>query len=320
MREIAFIRQNKKKWQEIELVISRNLKKDPDELSSLYIDLVNDLSYSRSYYPKSKTTIYLNYLTLQIYQKIYKTKRIGKNKLLQFFKEDAPLVAYEYRKTFLFAFIVFAVFVGIGILSSQNDADFAKLILGEGYINMTIENIKEGNAVAVYKSGSNWGSAIAIIQNNLKVAGGMFIYGVFAGIGTFLYLLYNSIMLGSFQYFFVEYGALGDSLRGIWIHGAFEISAIIVTAAAGFILGSSLLFPKTYSRKNSFMIGFKKGFQIFISVIPFIIFAGILEGFITRYALEMPLILNLLIIFGTFGIIFYYYGIYPFRVYRRLQS
>ena len=78
MREVFFIRQNKEKWLEIEQVIDGKIKKNPDDLSSLYINLVNDLSFSQTYYPKSNTTIYLNHLSSQIFQKIYKTKRIDK--------------------------------------------------------------------------------------------------------------------------------------------------------------------------------------------------------------------------------------------------
>ena len=39
---------------------------------------------------------------------------------------------------------------------------------------------------------------------------------------------------------------------------------------------------------NSFKIGFKNSFKIFLSTVPFTIAAGFLEGFITRYSDEMP--------------------------------
>ena len=76
MREIAFIKQNKEKWLEIDQVIQGKVKKNPDDLSSMYISIVNDLAFAQTYYPKSKTTVYLNFLSSQIFQKIYKTKRI----------------------------------------------------------------------------------------------------------------------------------------------------------------------------------------------------------------------------------------------------
>ena len=319
MREIAFIKQNKEKWLDIEQVVLGKIKKNPDDLSSLYINLINDLSFSQTYYPKSKTTVYLNYLSSQIFQKIYKTKRIEQNRLKAFFMKEVPLIMYEYRKYLLLAFLVFAMFTTIGIISTHYDLDFVKLILGEDYVNQTLENIKKGNAVAIYGSGSNWGSAIGIIQNNLGVGAKLYAYGIFGGVGTLFVLMQNSIMLGTFQYFFQQQGVLGDSMRGIWIHGAFEISAMVIEATAGFILGASLLFPKTYSRLNSFKIGFRNSFKIFVSTIPFTIFAGILEGFVTRYALQMPLIIDLVIIFGTLGFIIFYYAIFPYRVHKKLK-
>ncbi|AQX08475.1 stage II sporulation protein M [Elizabethkingia ursingii] len=319
MREIAFIKQNKEKWLDIEQVVLGKIKKNPDDLSSLYINLINDLSFSQTYYPKSKTTVYLNYLSSQIFQKIYKTKRIEQNRLKAFFMKEVPLIMYEYRKYLLLAFLVFAMFTTIGVISTHYDVDFVKLILGEDYVNQTLENIKKGNAVAIYGSGSNWGSAIGIIQNNLGVGAKLYAYGIFGGFGTLFVLMQNSIMLGTFQYFFQQQGVLGDSMRGIWIHGAFEISAMVIEATAGFILGASLLFPKTYSRLNSFKIGFRNSFKIFVSTIPFTIFAGLLEGFVTRYALQMPLIIDLVIIFGTLGFIIFYYAIFPYRVHKKLK-
>ena len=206
MREVAFIKQNKEKWLGIEHVISGKLKKNPDELSSLYINLVNDLSFAKTYYPKSKTTVYLNHLSTLIFQKIYKTKRVEENRFLYFFKTEVPLLVYQYRKYLFFAFSLFAIFILIGVVSSHYDKDFVTMILGEDYVNMTIENIKKGNPIGVYESGSNWGSTLYIIQNNITVGLKLYIYGLFAGIGTVLFAMFNSIMVGSFQKFFVTQG------------------------------------------------------------------------------------------------------------------
>lgn len=320
MREVAFIKQNKEKWLGIEHVISGKLKKNPDELSSLYINLVNDLSFAKTYYPKSKTTVYLNHLATLVFQKIYKTKRVEENRFLYFFKTEVPLLVYQYRKYLFFAFSLFAIFILIGVVSSHYDKDFVTMILGEDYVNMTIENIKKGNPIGVYESGSNWGSTLYIIQNNITVGLKLYIYGLFAGIGTVLFAMFNSIMVGSFQYFFVTQGVLGQSARGIWVHGVFEIFSMVIETMAGLVLGASILFPKTFSRLNSFKVGFKDSFKIFLSTVPFTIVAGILEGYVTRYALKMNLGINLFIIFGTLFIISYYYIYYPFIVNKKLEN
>lgn len=316
MREVAFIKQNKSKWIEFEDAIGGRTSKNPDEMASLYIQLVNDLSFSQTYYPKSNTTKYLNFLASQIYQKIYQTKRQERNRILHFFKTEVPLLVHQYRYYLWFTFVLFFVLVGIGVISAQIDKDFVRLILGDDYVNMTLENIEKGDPIAVYKSGSNWGSFIGITVNNLFVGLRCYVYGVFLGFGTFYVMIMNSIMLGSFQYFFYEQNVFIESIRGIWVHGSMEIFAIVIEATAGFILGGSILFPKTFSRMNSFKFGFRNSFKILLSTMPFTFAAGILEGFVTRYALDMPLFLNLFIIIGTLALISFYYLIYPFWVYR----
>ncbi|KXK20189.1 MAG: membrane protein [Candidatus Parvibacillus calidus] len=102
----------------------------------------------------------------------------------------------EYRRYLLLAFIVFGLSVGIGVLSSIYNESFVRLILGDDYVNMTLDNIANGNPVAVYKSGSNWGSFLGITFNNLGVSLKAFIYGITAGLGTVYIALSNGVMLG----------------------------------------------------------------------------------------------------------------------------
>jgi len=288
-------------------------------MASLYIHLVNDLSYAQTYYPKSKTVTYLNYLASHIYQKIYKTKRQETNRISYFFLTEVPLIVHEYRRYLLYAFILFFMSVGIGVVSAIYDHSFVRLIMGDNYVNMTLENIEKGNPVAVYKSANNFGMYVGITINNLFVGAKCFITGIFGGIGTFKMLLQNSIMLGAFQYFFYDQGVFWESVQGIWIHGSMEIFAIVVESAAGFILGASILFPKTFSRIDSLKIGLRNSFKIFLSTVPFTIAAGFLEGFVTRYSVDMENWANAAIILSTLSLISFYYLIYPSIVAKRLQ-
>lgn len=318
MKEVAFIRQNKSKWLEFEQSLASNQSRNPDEMANLYIHLLNDLSFAQTYYPKSKTTDYLNFLVTQIYRKIYKTKRLEKNKFRKFFTTDVPLLMYKHRKTMWFAFVMFLFFVVLGAVSAKYDDTFVRLILGDGYVNMTLENIEKGDPMAVYKSGGRMGSFIGITVNNVNVALRAFIFGILAGIPTFYIAMTNGIMVGSFQYFFYEQGVFAESLQGIWLHGAMEIFSIIVATASGFILAASVLFPGTYSRFNSFRMGFRESLYIILSTLPFFVAAGFIEGFVTRLSNTMPLSLNLIIILGSFAFIFFYYMVYPFILSRKM--
>ncbi|RKR07761.1 putative membrane protein SpoIIM required for sporulation [Maribacter vaceletii] len=317
MREIAFIRQNKEKWLEFERAIEQKKIDNPDDLSNLYMHLINDLAYAQTYYKKSKLVTYLNNLAVRVYQKIYQTKREESNVFVHFFKVEVPLLLYQYKRYILYSFSFFLIAVLMGVVSAANDDTFVRLILGNSYVNETLQNIENGDPVAIYKSGSNWGSFIGITFNNLRVGLMSFAYGVTGGIGTGYVLLQNGIMLGAFQYFFEQEGVLWKSAKGIWIHGAMEIFAIVIEGAAGFLLGASILFPKTFSRLNSFKRGMRDSIKIVISTFPFTIAAGFLEGFVTRYSNIMPNYVALFIILGTLSLISYYYLIYPFKVYKK---
>lgn len=320
MREAAFIKQNKEKWLKFESKIFGNSSTNPDELSSLYIHLMNDLAYAQTYYPKSKTILYLNNLAAKTFQKIYKSKHEDSNRIISFFKTEVPLIVYEYRRFLYYAFAFFFIFVAIGVISAMNDDSFVRLILGDSYVNQTLDNISKGDPLAVYKSGSNWGSHIGITLNNLKVGLYNYILGFFGGFGTLYVLFKNSVMLGAFQYFFYEQGVFWESVRGIWIHGSMEIFAIVVEAMAGLMLGASILFPGTYSRVESLKIGVKNSLKILLSTFPFTIAAGFLEGYITRYSNTMPNWLSVGIILITLGAIFYYYFIYPRIIYKQTKT
>ena len=319
MREVAFIKQNKEKWLDFELIISNNKKKSPDEIATLHIKIMNDLAYAQTYYPKSKIVLYLNNLAKISHGRVYHAKRSENNVLIAFFFETVPLLVYKHRRYLYISFLFFFICFFIGLLSTFNDDSFARQILGDSYIDQTLENIESGDTLAIYKSGSNWGSFIGILDNNMRVGLNMFLSGLFIGIGTGFYIVYNAIMVAVFQAFFFQQNSFFDSIKGIWIHGTFEIFAMIIEAAAGYIIGASILFPGTLKRMESFKIGMREAFYIYLSTIPFTIMAAFLEGYVTRYYNTMPTLVCLAIIIGCLGIITYYYFILPRKVTAKKQ-
>lgn len=286
---------------------------DPDDLASNYIELTNDLAYAQTFYGKSKTEQYLNELAIRAHQLIYKDQKSSNNKVLHFFKHEIFEAIWHIRRPLLYALLIFLLANLIGIVSSKYDNDFVRLIMGDSYVNMTIENIKKGNPAAVYQSGSEWGGALAITINNVKVAFYAFIFGLFASVGTGYILLSNGIMVGSFHYMFYQYGVLDEAMSAIWIHGTIELSVIVIAGGCGIALGNSILFPKTYTRLESFKRAAKQASKVLISTVPFFIVAGFLEGFVTRHY-QVSIWLSLLIIVVSGIAIIYFYLIKPRRM------
>lgn len=316
MREAAFVKQNKTKWLTFESVLLNKTTIDANELSSLYIEITDHLSYAKTFYPNSNTEGYLNSLASKAHQKIYKTKKESKNRIISFYKTEFPTMFYKYHRELLIAFLVFLLFVMAGVFSAANERDFVRSFLGDGYVNMTYENIKKGDPMAIYKEQGEFNMFLGITINNIKVALMAFGYGIMFGVGSLYIMLQNGIMLGSFQYMFYENGLLWESARTIWIHGTIEISVIIIAASSGLVLGNSMLFTGTYTRLESFKRGVKNGLKILMSTIPFFVIAGFLEGFVTRHT-DMPDWLAIFIITSSLVLIVFYYVIYPNQLHKK---
>ncbi|MCG9972714.1 stage II sporulation protein M [Christiangramia crocea] len=319
MREAAFVRQNKDKWVKYESLLQNIRSLSPEQLSDIYVELSDDLSYSRTFYPKSNTTRYLNDLTSAAHQKIYRSKKESGNRIINFFIREFPSEFHKYQKQLLLSFLIFAGFSLIGAYSSSADAAFVRSIMGDAYVNMTLENIANDDPMAVYKKAAETDMFLGITINNIRVALMAFVFGIMAGIGTVFMLMQNAVMLGSFQYFFYDRGLLWESARTIWIHGTIEISVIIVAGCAGLVVGKSILFPGTYSRLKSFTMGIKDGLKIVVSTIPFFIIAGFLEGFVTRIT-SMPDWLAIIIIIGSLALILFYYVYYPLYLLKKSKN
>ena len=318
MREVVFLKTNEKRWRKIDAIIKGKEKTAPDELAELFIQVSDDLSYAQTNYPDSPTTHYLNQLSTELFRILHKNKKFHYSRFFTFWKYELPLEVRATHKHFLTAFIIFFTFVGIGLISVHYDLDFARVVLGDDYVNMTEQNISNDDPMAVYKKGKDSANLfdeetfmfVRIAINNIRVSLYTFISGALFGLGTIYLLFRNGVMLGTFQWFFYKKGLLLSSFLTIWIHGAIEISCIVIAGAAGLVMGSGFLFPKTYSRKKSFIVNAKRGLKIMIGIIPLIIAAAFLEGFVTRHT-EWHWSIKLSIIVSSFAFIFYYFVIYP---------
>ncbi len=318
MKEITFLKQNADKWQQFESMLTTKGAANPDLMADLFIQLTDDLSYAKTNYPKAKTTQYLNSLAARVHQEIYKNKKEKKSRVITFWKYELPFIFKNSHKQLTYAFIITVIAVLIGIVSAAYDDSFVRLILGDSYVNMTLDNIDKGDPMAVYKSMNQIDMFLGITVNNIYVSFLCFAFGILASFGTGYLLFSNGIMLGSFQYFFYSKGLLLKSVLAIWIHGTLEISAIIIAGCAGLVMGNSILFPGTYSRGASFVRGAKQGVKIVVGLIPVFITAGFFESFVTRYS-NMPMWLSLLIIGTSLTFIIWYFIIYPIRLNKRVN-
>lgn len=308
MREGLFIKKNIDKWKQYQYEPAT----DPDEMAGQFTELVNDLGYSKTFYPHSKVTQYLNGLASRIYLGIYRNKKEQVSRIFNFWKVELPTVVRKYHREIFYSFLVFTLFAILAAFSAAHDETFIRGVLGDRYMDMTEENIAKGDPFGVYKHENQWNMFTWIAVNNIKVSFMVFVCGFILSIGTIWQLFQNGVMLGAFQYYFFTKGLGLKSVLVIWIHGTLEISSIIIAGGAGFILGNSILFPGTHRRLHSLKRGARDGIKLMIGLVPIFIVAAFLEGFVTRWS-TMPIWLSIAILAGSLTFIVWYFIIYPLR-------
>ncbi|MBK8608671.1 MAG: stage II sporulation protein M [Chitinophagaceae bacterium] len=330
MREARFIKDNAEKWKQYQHAATDN----PDEMADRFITLIDDLSYAKTFYPRSKVTRWINGLAAGIYQSIYQNKKEKYSRIFQFWRYELPLLFKKYHRILLFTTFVFILFVCIGVFSSIKDENFVRGILGDGYVDMTEENILKGDPFGVYKDGNPFTMFVTIAINNIFVALMFVLGGFFLGIPTLFRwpiikvsgLWYTAMMLGAFQYMFFSHGLGLKSVLVIWIHGTLEIFIFVISAAAGFIIASSIIFPGTYSRKVSCMRGVKDAVKIILVIIPILLVAAFFESYVTHLMSQtydkeanagLPVWASISILLLSFSFMIWYFVILPIRLHKR---
>ena len=314
MREALFIKKNKSRWERIQ----KNESADPDEVAKDFIQLVDDLSYAKTFYPKSRVTKYINTLASRIYLGIYQNRRDDRNRLGYFWKYDVPLTVYKHGKIVLFSFFIFFSFYAIGFFSSQQDETFIRQVFGDRYVDTTEKNIASGNPFGIYQSGTPFFNWVGIMINNIIVSFMYFVKGIFAGIFSLTSLAKESMRVGVFHFMFFEKGHGFAFILAVMIHGLLELTAIVIACAGGVIMGTSYLFPGTRSRLQAFREGVKDGVKIIIGLIPILIVAAFYEGYVTRHY-KMPVLINLLMLGTSAAFVIWYFILYPIQLKKRKE-
>jgi uncharacterized membrane protein SpoIIM required for sporulation len=319
MKESRFIEKNKDKWKRIEDHLASDLSSGND-LRADFIELTDDLSYAKTFYDKRSVRSYLNNLTTRVFHQIHRSNGLQHIRLVSFILHDIPLISFRYRRTLLLSLAIGILGFIIGFSLTLAEEDFPLAFFGPAYVEATIAHIEQQNPMAIYDQGSGSDMFLTITLNNLKVGLMIFISGIFFSIGSIGLTLINAIMVGVFTCFLYQHGVVKEFHLTVWQHGTIEILGMIVSCAAGIILGSSLLFPGSYSRSRAFYIHARSAITLYLSTLPLVVIAGFIESYFTRHQ-DLPDSLRISFIALSLLFMVGYYAILPFfKFYRKKNT
>jgi uncharacterized membrane protein SpoIIM required for sporulation len=117
------------------------------------------------------------------------------------------------------------------------------------------------------------------IRNNVGVAFKCYAGGVFLGLGSLLALFYNGLFGGVIAGYLVSRGLSGTFFSFVATHSAFELTAIVLSGAAGLRLGRALLAPGRMSRSQALAQAGGESIVVIYGVAIMLLIAAAIEAF-----------------------------------------
>ena len=128
-------------------------------------------------------------------------------------------------------------------------------------------------------SSENWVMFGYYIMNNIGIAFQTFAGGLLFGLGSLFFLLFNGLTIGAVAGHLTQIG-YGQTFWSFVIgHGAFELTAIVLSGAAGLRLGWALVAPGRLHRAEALRLSARTSIQIVAGVILFLLIAAFIEAY-----------------------------------------
>lgn len=270
------------------------------ELGLLYRQAAADLSALREDPTGKSYARSLNLLLSRAHNIIYAGEKSSARGIVYFYRHTYPQIFRDNLKLITIAFLVFVVGGLAGMLLALTRPDYMRLILPPQMLE-TIDHHKmwTESVVSVAPAASS-----RIMTNNISVSFIAFAWGITAGAGTILSMFFNGLLIG------VVGTAcwLNDMSLSLWSfvapHGVLELPAIFIAGGAGLRIAQGMLFPGLLSRQDSLAKAGGEAVRLLMGIVPILIVAGSIEGFISPSSLPWQWKFSLA---GAVAVIFFSY-------------
>jgi uncharacterized membrane protein SpoIIM required for sporulation len=287
-----FLAERGSAWQELAGLISAARRKperlEPDRiraLGNLYRAASADLALARRKWPGDQVVTRLETLVGSARHLVYDSP-VRSQSVVDFVARGYWQRVLERPLPLVLATILL---LGSGTLSAlwaRGDPAGAATVSPESARGVTQER-EEGAALGLSVEEKAAFSSF-IFTNNIRVSFLALATGILLGLGTALVLLYNGFVLGAIAGLAIGAGNAAPFFELTTGHGVLELSCIIVTAAAGLRLGWSIVEPGVARRIDSLVAESRRATEIVLGTIPWLVLAGLVEGFVTPSGLGLP--------------------------------
>lgn len=293
MISTRWLEKRKPHWSKLESLLNQSdrqglkslSRSDLQELSLLYRQTAADLAAIREDRGSIHFARYVNQLLVRAHNTIYSGHRASPMRALSFFWDTYPAAFRRNLRHCGLAVLIFAIAGLVGAALTYENPDFKVKLLGP----QMVETIDKHEMWTHSIVGIKPLASSAIMTNNMSVGFTTFALGITAGLGTIYMMAFNGLLIGVIG---MACWLSGMSLQ-LWSfvapHGVLELPAIFIAGGAGLLLARGLLFPGTLPRRDSLIEAGGRAVRLVLGVIPMLVVAGFIEGYLSPSNFPVPL-------------------------------
>lgn len=288
-----FVKKRQESWNELEKKIESLSKvrlqrnaKETVEFAALYRAACADLALSSQYRLPQDTVRYLHQLVARAHNILYRSQRFQWRTWGRILFHDVPHRLLTDRYLWLALALFWGSFLGSGFIAFIRE-DFAVQIAGED----SLEAMEQMYAEPMTGRDEAQDTQMAgfYIFHNTGIGLRCFAMGLLLGVGSMYELVFNGVFLGTIFGYMATTPNADHFFEFVTAHCPFELTAVALSAAAGFRMGFSVLDTRGLSRYESLLQQSRQALEVVLVAAVLFIFAAFIEGYVSPSALPYPI-------------------------------
>jgi uncharacterized membrane protein SpoIIM required for sporulation len=309
MKVVELLEKRRDNWRQLEQLCVRMESRRRRSLdgaavvrfAALYRAACADLALADAYQLPSNTVHYLHQLVGRAHNQLYRSRRF-----------DLPAWGHElfqavprrlYRDNCLrLAFVIFWGLFLASMMFARSSRHYSEGLVGKEQLR----EIQEMYEKPLDRRDSQKSSLMTgfYIQHNTSIGLECFAWGLLFGVGGLVALVFNAAQIGAIFGFMTTVGEWGNFYQFVTAHGPFELTAVVLSAAAGMRLGFSLIDTKGMSRLAALRQAGREAMPTMGAAMAMFALAGLIEAFVSPS--PAPFAVKVVVALVSAGLILFY--------------
>lgn len=289
MKLADLIEQRTDDWKALEADIHwvdtqrRGRKLDPQRLADFarrYRAVCSDLAQATARRFPPETIRYLHQLVAAAHSQIYRAETFHFRDWGRTLFVSVPRRILRDPCTWIAMAGFWGLFLG-SILAAWMDPAFATHMVGTGVLTNMEQMYSEPPSEQSRDFGANDAMAGFYVFNNAGIGLRCFAGGLLLGVGSLCVMAFNALMLGAIFGHMLNSEQSANFIEFVTAHGPFELTAVVLSTAAGLRLGWSMIDTQGLTRGAALRKTAPQALEIALTATVLFVLAAFIEGYLS---------------------------------------